>query len=115
MNLKTQLRLFLQSRGLSASELARMADVPKQSISDWLGGTLPRDIQKLKRVADVLRTSVDHLVFGDGISHAPQPNTNPKVDDPEWVKVEFEGRFEGQFKGLMRKISGAGRAPGGRQ
>ncbi len=99
MNLKFQLRIFLETRRMTASELARLSDVPKQSISDWLGGSIPRDIQKLKRVADALRTTVDHLVFGNGTTFAPAPSgTSPEPVDSEWIPVQFEGR--------MRKVSG---------
>ncbi|MBU6155181.1 MAG: helix-turn-helix transcriptional regulator [Bdellovibrionales bacterium] len=93
MNLKSQLRLFLQSRGISASDLARLSGVPKQSISDWLGGTAPRDIQKLKRVADAFGTTIDHLVFGEGVPE--KPASSPRMlEKDQWIQVKFEGRIK---------------------
>jgi len=81
MNLKFQLRVYLENRKMTASQLARLADVPKQSISDWLGGSIPRDLQKLKRVADALQTTVDHLAFGTGTTLLPEGGLK-KGSDP---------------------------------
>jgi len=71
MNLKKQLKLYLENKDLTASELSRLAGVPKQSLSDWLAGSNPRDIRTVKRVADALEVSLDHLVFGEGLQVAP--------------------------------------------
>lgn len=66
MNLKTQLKFYLNKRGMSASELARKAGVSKQLLSQWLNGAEPRKVQQVKKVADALGTSVDHILFGSG-------------------------------------------------
>ena len=68
MNLKNQLKFYLEENGITASTLARLSGVPKQSISDWLAGSNPRDIRQVKKVADSLKTTIDHLVFGEGKS-----------------------------------------------
>ena len=65
MKVKKQLSYYLELRGLTASDLSRMSGVPKQRISDWLGGVIPRDIQSLKKVTDVLSITIDDLCFGD--------------------------------------------------
>ena len=67
MNFKKQLRLYLYDKELTASDLARLAGIPKQSVSDWLSGTNPRDVRLVKKVANVFGVTLDHLLFGDGV------------------------------------------------
>jgi transcriptional regulator with XRE-family HTH domain len=94
MNLKSQLRFFLKSKGLNASQLAKMAGVPRQSIGDWLNGTTPRNINHVKNVAKVLGTTMDNLLYDDGQSIEQQ-----KVIELEallgegWVSGLFEVKF----------------------
>lgn len=98
MNLKNQLRFYLDSKGLTASQLARKAGVPKQSISGWLAGSNPRDIKQIKKVADVLSVSVDNLVFGTGV----EKNKNGfglASDTGEWVS----GMYELKYRRVMRE------------
>lgn len=66
MNLAKQLRFYLDKVGISASQLAKRASVPKQSLGNWIAGNTPRDPRQIKRVADALGVSLDHLLFGDG-------------------------------------------------
>lgn len=67
MNLKAQLRAYLAHKGLSAAELSRRTGVSRQCLSMWLGGASPKKIEHLKRVADELGTTIDHLCFGSGV------------------------------------------------
>ncbi len=95
MNLKKQLKSFLEARNLTASELSRITGVPKQSISDWLGGSNPRDVRLVKRVADVFSVSLDHLFFGDGVVEKGRlrPIEVTSTSDDEWITGVFEGKF----------------------
>jgi transcriptional regulator with XRE-family HTH domain len=95
MNLKKQLKLYLSDHGLTASELSRLAGVPKQSLSDWMAGSNPRDIRMIKRVADVFKVSIDHLVFGDGVVPTVIPvETSATPPTPsEWMSGVFEVKF----------------------
>lgn len=94
MNLKKQLRYFLELRELSASQLARKASVPKQSVSGWLSGSNPRDVKQIKRVADALDTSVDCLLFGDGQDLERQKITElDALLGDSWISGLFEVRF----------------------
>lgn len=94
MNLKSQLKLYLKHTGMNASQLAKKAAVPRQSLSDWIGGSKPRDIAQVKKVAAVLGTTVDHLVFGDGLDENAQKITElDALLGDEWVSGLFEVRF----------------------
>lgn len=95
MNLKNQLKLHLSHSEIKASELARRAKVPRQSISDWLGGSKPRNIDSLKKIADALNVTIDHLLFGDGLPKesdaAPIPVTSGESE--EWMSGIYEVKF----------------------
>jgi transcriptional regulator with XRE-family HTH domain len=93
MNLRKQLKLYLARNGLSARQLARKSGVPNTTIGDWLAGRKPRNLDQVKRVADVLNTSIDHLVYGEGIQ---KPKSIDHVDDligDSWVSGIFEVRM----------------------
>jgi len=95
MDLKKHLRSLLKLRGITAAELARRASVPKQSISDWLGGSSPRDIKQVKKVADALGVSVDELCFGEKTESRviEQITTIDSILGDGWVSGIFEVRF----------------------
>jgi hypothetical protein len=64
LKLAENLKREILTRNLRMTELARVAKVPKQSVSDWLIGTAPRDPIKVKKVAQALGMSLDQLLFG---------------------------------------------------
>jgi transcriptional regulator with XRE-family HTH domain len=94
MHLKSQLRYFLKAKGLNASQLAKMAGVPRQSVSDWLGGTTPRNISHIKNVARILGTTMDNLLYGEGpaIEQQKVMELDALLGDG-WVSGLFEVRF----------------------
>ena len=100
MNLKHQLKLYLSIQSITASELARATKIPKQSISDWLAGTSPRDLTMLKKVADYFGITIDHLVFGDGSSINLTINEDVELNQSQkWVEGVFEVKFRPIRKG----------------
>jgi transcriptional regulator with XRE-family HTH domain len=102
MNLKSQLRQFLDLRSLTAAQLARRSGVSKSVLSDWLAGVTPRDIQHVKKVATALGTTVDHLCFGEG----PEAQSSSASDDFLGGLAEggwIGGLFEIRFRRVRRK------------
>lgn len=94
MNLKQQLRTYLELRDMTAAELARKSGVSKQVISLWLGGAEPKKLTQVKKVASVLGTTVDHLCFGSGKDEASQKITElDALLGDGWVSGLFEVRF----------------------
>lgn len=68
MNLRNQLKLYLEYNNINATVLAKKSKVPRSTIQDWLTtDSGSKDLEKLKKVADVLATTVDDLCFGNGI------------------------------------------------
>jgi transcriptional regulator with XRE-family HTH domain len=94
MNLKHQLRYYLELKEMSAAQLAKKAGVPKQSLSGWLSGSNPRDVRQIKRVADALGISVDNLIFGTGNDNDRQKITElDALMGDGWISGLFEVRF----------------------
>lgn len=89
MNLKNQLKFYLQEDDLTASQLAKKSGVSKQVLSLWLNGASPKNVQQVKQVAEILKTSVDNLCFGEG----KEPNRKSdfeSISDDEWLSGQFE-------------------------
>lgn len=92
MILKTQLQRLLKQKNLTASELSKLANVPKQSLSDWLAGSNPRDIRQVKRISDALGVSINFLCFGEGEKETrvePVTDLDALLGD-QWITGLFE-------------------------
>jgi len=91
MNIKHQLKSYLEYRGMTAAQLARISGVSKQVLSMWLGGSQPKNLDHAKKVADALGTTVDNLCFGSGIPEREHKTTelNALFGD-EWLGGTFE-------------------------
>lgn len=93
MNFKSQLRELLRSRGMTAADLSRVTGIPKQSISDWLAGVTPRDLKRLKKVAEYFGVTVDQIVFGDNNNIGGHTVAVATEDGGGWVTGIYEVRF----------------------
>lgn len=94
MTLKKQLRFYLELNDMTAAQLARKANVPKQSLSGWLAGSNPRDVKQVKKVADALDVTLDNLMFGQGQDEDQRKHTelNSLLGDG-WIGGVFEVQF----------------------
>lgn len=93
MNLNNQLRLYIDELDTNVTRLAKEAGIPRQTLSDWLDGVPPKNFEAVKKIADVLAVSVDHLVFGEGL----EPETAAKLSD---YRDEI---LCGQFEVILRR------------
>ena len=65
MRLKEQLESLIEEHGINTSKLAKLTGIPNSTISDWLGGSNPKNITQVKKVANYFNISVDYLCFGE--------------------------------------------------
>jgi transcriptional regulator with XRE-family HTH domain len=96
MNLKAQLKFYIDYRNTTAAELSRKSGVSKQVISLWLSGSKPKNIDQVKKVATALGTTIDNLVFGSG-----------RGDDSKAIDIESilgDGWITGLFEVRMRRV-----------
>ncbi|WP_168196566.1 helix-turn-helix transcriptional regulator [Bdellovibrio sp. ZAP7] len=90
MKLKSNLKHILADRDMTAAQLSRKTGVPKTTLSEWLSGGNPRDIKKVKIVADELGITVDELCFGPFERKSPLKEMEDEI-------------FAGNFDVILRK------------
>jgi len=90
MNLKNQIQTYLKSRGMTASNLSKLSGVPNATIADWLSGRKPRDFDKVKKIADVFKISMDHLIYGDGLESSLDEADLDALLGDKWISGMFE-------------------------
>ena len=98
MNLNNQIKFYLEFFDMTAAQLARKAKVPKSNISEWMTGRKPKDLEQLKRCADVFSTSLDNLCFGDGLS---KERNSFFDEEDEWISGIFEVKVR-RLKGVKK-------------
>lgn len=96
--MKQQLRAILKERDMTAAAFARKSGLPRQTVSDWLSGSPPRDIRQVKKAADALNVSVDFLCFG-----IESPTTSEKITDLDTL-VGTDRWLSGIFELRIRRI-----------
>ncbi len=77
--LRHNLDELLKSKGLRASDLSKITGIPKQTLSEWRAGLVPKSIVSLKRVASAFDISLDALVFEAGLEGPNLVETEIKV------------------------------------
>ena len=94
LNLKHQLKLFLERNEMTPAQLSRKSGVSQQVLSLWLKGADPKKMSQVKQVADVFSVSVDLLCFGSGPDTEAQKITElDALLGDQWVSGLFEVRF----------------------
>lgn len=89
MNLQNQLKFYLDKDDIIAAQLSKKSGVSKQVLSLWLNGASPKNVQQVKQVAEILKTSVDNLCFGEG--KEPQMKSDfESISEDEWLSGQFE-------------------------
>jgi transcriptional regulator with XRE-family HTH domain len=91
MNLKKNLGRLLAEKNMKAAKLSRLSGVPQTTLADWLAGGNPRDLRKVKLVAEVFGISVDELCFGEGRS-----GENP-------IEKHLDEIMAGTFEVILRR------------
>lgn len=64
MEFAKTLKTVLRQKAITTGELAKEINVSPKTISDWLTGRTPRDLDAVKRCADHLKVSVHFLLYG---------------------------------------------------
>jgi transcriptional regulator with XRE-family HTH domain len=90
MRLKQQLEHLLAQHNMNPTQLSRKANVPRQTVGNWLTGQSPKNFDQVKRVADLFNVTLDHLLYGF------PSNTNLKTKQSiieELINERFEIRI----------------------
>ena len=65
MTIGERIRSARKSAGMSQEELGRKLDIGKSSVSEWESGKRPIPMDVMERIAEILNTSVPHLMGWD--------------------------------------------------
>ena len=84
MRLKQQLEHYLTQNNMNATHLSRRANVPRQTLANWLMGSTPKNLDQVKRVADLFNITLDHLIYGE---------PKEKAVSDEFINRRFEVRI----------------------
>ena len=69
MEFATTLEELIGQHGLTTAKLAKRSDVSPKTISEQLTGRTPRDLDAVKRCAEVFDISVHYLLYGENDPH----------------------------------------------
>lgn len=94
--LSNNLSVELKKRNLTVSALAKLANVPKTNIQNWITGSNP-DLEQLGKVADALGVSIEELALG-------KKPKSPVVEILEKLEIH-NGLYEVSIKKVNKKVS----------
>lgn len=83
------IKMLMYLRRLSLKELAEKSNVPYSSLYSWSENRPPKDIVKARRLADILKVTLDELFFGFELEKSVQIS-NEKTCDDDTIKGIFE-------------------------
>jgi transcriptional regulator with XRE-family HTH domain len=92
LRLSGQIRFYLERLDITAAQLCRKTSIPKATISDWMGGGRPKNVDHVKAVADVFECSMEHLLYGNGLPEKTRidgHSIDAMIGD-EWIGGRFE-------------------------
>lgn len=95
MNFKKQLEFYLDHLDMTAAQLARKANLPKQTVHNWLTGQMPRNFDQVKKIAEALgNIPLDNLLYGEGLDDSRSRSSSKVLDllmsDDQWLSGTFE-------------------------
>lgn len=65
IRLGTNLKALMRQRGISLREISVQTKIPYSTLHTWLENRQPKDIVKVKALADFLSVSLHYLLFGE--------------------------------------------------
>lgn len=104
MTLAEKILELRTAHDLSQGDLAERLEVSRQSVSKWETGQSVPDLDKIIKLADLFKVSVDELVQEDA---KPRPDPEPTTPGPQIVYVEKPAqRTPAQITGIILMILG---------
>lgn len=77
-----RLRRTLKLRDMTQRELARLLDVGESTVSQWVNESREPDFDTQRRIADILRVSLDYLAGRTDDMSAPHHRSDPPPELP---------------------------------
>ena len=93
MKLKENLKQLLQDNALNVPRLSKLTGISRQTLSNWMAGQSPKNIEQVKTVADHFGVSVDSLCFG-----------KPKKSKSSPIEEMSDEINAGVFEVVLRRV-----------
>lgn len=95
------LRARLKQAGIGVPTLAKRSKIPRQTISNWLAGQKPKNIEHVKAVADYFSMTVDELCFG---VEAGLPGARARARSATKLEEHLDDIRAGVFEVVLRRV-----------
>lgn len=92
----------LKDRGLSQKAVAELGNISVSTLSDWLAGNQPHDLNALLKICQALKVDFQWLVTGQSSIPNLKDITLSELFDVS-DEPDFEGVFQISMKRLKRK------------
>jgi len=93
MNLKSQLKFYLDQQKMSVLALSKQTGVANATLADWMKGKKPRDMDQVMAVAKYFKTTIDNLVYGEGFDDEEKTLDLDDIIGDRWLSGTFEVRL----------------------
>lgn len=94
MRLKENLKCLIVNKDINVSQLARITNIPINTLHNWLNGQNPQNLEQLKKIADYFQVTIDSLCFGERLVSSLE---NPIIGYREEINA-------GVFEVILRKV-----------
>jgi transcriptional regulator with XRE-family HTH domain len=88
MALHNNLRKIISDRGLTVRELAEAVGIKRSTLSDWLAGASPRDLNEVYRLSKHLGISLEALLFNEPMESVQPTFVDLYFDGPVRIRIE---------------------------
>lgn len=99
IKLAENLSRLMTKRNLTVTLAAKKIGMNKSTLHNYCNGVVPRNLPKLKELADLLEVSLTELLFGS---------------NGETLKADFNQGIEGRYEIIIRKVDELAKGDGKR-
>lgn len=90
IKLAENLSRLMSSKNLTVTSAARKVGMNKSTLHNYCNGVIPRNLPKIKELADLLEVSLSELLFGQ---------------DAELGNINLPDGIEGKFEVTIRRVN----------
>lgn len=89
IKLAENLNRLMSSKKLTVTSAARKVGMNKSTLHNYCNGVIPRNLPKIKELADLLEVSLSELIFGN---------------ESEPANINLSDGIEGKFEVTIRRV-----------
>ncbi len=94
IKLADNLKKIMASKNLTVTQAAKKIGMNKSTLHNYCNGVVPRNLRKIKELADLLEVSLTELIFGK---------------NADVTSFRTEGSMEGRYEVIIRRVNEGGK------